>query len=123
MNLYNGGYVASYKGIFIGQKYDTPIHTIEKDNKKYLQYELIGLGEEHINVTKKWVNKDRKMFVVVEGKYKDEITDWENEININLEVDWRIYNRIDHAIKNGILTIILHEIINPEPEVIIVKKS
>ena len=107
----------SYESNFIGHRYDTPIYTIEKDNKKYLQYELIGLGKNHIKVEKKWVNKDRKMFIVVEGKYEDEETGWENDISINLEVDWRIYNKIEYSISNGILTIILHEKINDEPDI------
>jgi hypothetical protein len=121
LNSYShtGGFIMSYEGDFVGQRYDTPIHIVEKDNKKYLQYELIGLGKEHITIEKKWVNKDRKMFVVVEGKYKDEETGWENEININLEVDWRIYDKVEYSIKDGILTIVLFEILNEEPDVCI----
>lgn len=102
--------------VFINE-YDTPIHTIEKDNCKIMQYELIGLNKNHIIVKKNFVNKTKTLFVIVEGKYKDELTGWENNINIKLEVDHFIYNKVTWAIQDGILTIVLHEIINKEPEV------
>lgn len=95
--------------------YDHPIKTVEKDNKKYLQYELIGLNASHIKVNKQFVNKTKTLYVTVEGKYKDEVTGFENEINIKLDVDYKVYNKVTYKIEDGILTIVLHEIINDEP--------
>lgn len=105
------------KGCFAqwGNTYDTPIKTVEKDNKKYLQYELIGLNASHIKVNKQFVNKTKTLYVTVEGKYKDEVTGFENEINIKLDVDYKVYNKVTYKIEDGILTIVLHEIINDEP--------
>lgn len=97
--------------------YDSPMKVVEKDNKKYLQYELIGLNASHITVKKNFVNKTKTLFVTVEGKYKDEVTGFENEINIILNVDYKIYSKVTYAIQDGILTIILHEIISPEPNI------
>jgi hypothetical protein len=97
--------------------YDTPIKTIETDNKKYLQYELIGLNASHIKVNKQFINKTKTLYVTVEGKYKDEVTGFENEINIKLDVDYKIYDKVTYKIADGILTIILHEIKNDEPVV------
>lgn len=96
--------------------YDHPIKIVEKDNKKILQYELIGLNAHHIKVNKQFVNKTKTLYVTVEGKYKDELTEFENEINIKLEVDYSIYNSVTWNIADGILTLILHEIINDEPQ-------
>ena len=98
-------------------QYDHPISTVEKDNKKYLQYELIGLNETHLKVQKKFINKSRELFITVKGEFKDEVTGWENEIKIELEVDWEEYNKVTWSVKDGILTIVLHEVINKEPEV------
>lgn len=95
--------------------YDHPINVVEKDNKKILQYELIGLNESHIEVKKEWVNKTRELFLVVVGKFTDEITGWENEINIREKIDWRIYDNIDWVIKDGILTVFLDEILHDQP--------
>ena len=111
------GKVIVGESILSNNEYDNPINTIEKDNKKYLQYELIGLNSKHIKVEKKFVNRTRELFVIVTGKFKDEVTGWENDININLRVDWRVYDKVTYNIQDGILTIILHEIINDEPEV------
>ncbi len=97
------------------KSYDHPINTVEKDNKKYLQYELIGLNASHIKVNKQFVNKTKTLYVTVEGKYKDEVTGFENEINIKLDVDYKVYNKVTYKIEDGILTIVLHEIINDEP--------
>jgi len=116
----NGGFISNIEAIFKGNtnnEYNNPINTIEKDNKKYLQYKLIGLNSKNIKVEKKFVNKTRELFVIVTGKFKDEVTGWENDININLRVDYRIYDEVTYNIQDGILTIILHEIINEEPEV------
>ena len=107
----------SMLSINTNNEYDNPINTIEKDNKKYLQYELIGVNSKHIKVEKKFINKTRELFVIITGKFKDEVTGWENDININLRVDYRIYDEVTYNIQDGILTIILHEIINEEPEV------
>lgn len=105
------------KGCFAqwGNTYDHPIKTVEKDNKKYIQYELIGLNASHIKVNKQFVNKTKTLYVTVEGRYKDEVTGFENEINIKLDVDYKVYNKVTYKIEDGILTIVLHEIINDEP--------
>jgi len=123
MNNMNNMVDKIFGGVIVGEsilsnnEYDNPINTIEKDNKKYLQYELIGLNSKHIKVEKNFINKTRELFVIVTGKFKDEVTEWENNININLRIDYRIYDKITYNIQDGILTIILHEIINEEPEV------
>jgi hypothetical protein len=129
---YNTGGIVNYSGITYtslandfqkeylakwDKEYDHPINTVEKDNKKYLQYELIGLNASHITIKKNFVNKTKTLYVTVEGKYKDEVTGFENEINIKLDVDYKTYNKVTWKIEDGILTIVLHEIKNDEPVV------
>jgi hypothetical protein len=63
---------------------DEPIFEHEKNGIKYLQYELIGLGEEHIHVEKEFLNKEKQTFLNVKGEFKDADTGFENEINIHL---------------------------------------
>jgi hypothetical protein len=111
----NSAYLDTFS-IFFDNK-DHPIKTIEKDNKKILQYELIGLNGSHITVKKNFVNKTKTLNVTVEGKYIDELTGFENEINIELPVDYNIYNKVTWKIADGILTIIFHEVINEVPDV------
>jgi len=55
------GKVIVGESIFIpNNDYDQPINIVEKDNKKYLQYELIGLNSKHIKVEKKFINRTRE---------------------------------------------------------------
>jgi hypothetical protein len=117
---YNGGIASSSTvTLNIDNLYDNPINTVEKDNKKIFQYELIGLNKNHITVKKDFVNKTKTLYITVEGKYEDEVTGWKNNINIKLGVDYNIYNKVSWNIKDGILNIILHEIKNDEPEVVL----
>lgn len=100
---------------------DSPFNTIEKNNCKILQYELIGLNENHITIKKNFINKTKTLFLIVKGEYEDELTGWKNDINIKLEVDYSIYNKVSWSIQDGILNIILHEIPNEEPDVVLEK--
>ena len=98
---------------------DNPFSIVEKDNCKILQYELVGLNKHHITVQKEFVNKTKTLYVTVEGKYEDRLTGWKNDINIKLQVDYNLYNKVTWNIQDGILNVILHEIVNEEPEFIV----
>lgn len=100
---------------------DRPFNTIERNNCKILQYELIGLNENHITIKKNFINRTKTLFLIVKGEYEDELTGWKNDIDIKLEVDYSIYNKISWSIQDGILNIILYEIPNEEPAVALEK--
>lgn len=114
---------ATVDGVFTYADYDRPFITVEKNNCKILQYELIGLNENHITVKKEFINKTKELFLIVTGEYEDELTGWKNDINISLRIDYSIYNKVTWSVKDGILNIILHEIINEEPDVRLEKLS
>mgnify|MGYP000880629168 CR=1 FL=1 len=99
-----------------GNKYDTPIETIERNCQKILQYELIGLGRDHIAIDTDLVNKTKELYLTEKGEFIDDLTGFENDINIRLKIDTDIYCSYDYKIENGILTIILFEKINNIPE-------
>lgn len=98
--------------------YNTPFNVVEKDNKKIMQYESIGLNSNHIDIEEKFINKTNIMHVSIKGKYEDELTGFKNKINIQLEVDGNIYNKVTWNVKNGILNVILHETKRTQPEVV-----
>ncbi len=100
---------------------DRLFNTIERNNCKILQYELIGLNENHITIKKNFINRTKTLFLIVKGEYEDELTGWKNDIDIKLEVDYSIYNKISWSIQDGILNIILYEIPNEEPAVALEK--
>ena len=114
---------ATVDEVFTYDDYDRPFNTVEKNNCKILQYKLIGLNENHITVKKEFINKTKELFLIATGEYEDELTGWKNDINISLRIDYSIYNKVTWSIKDGILNIILHEIINEEPDVRLEKLS
>lgn len=95
--------------------YDNPIHTVEKDNKKIMLYELIGLNKEHIKVETEFINKTKTTYLNITGEFVDELTGWKNEINIHERIDTDIYCGYETNIKDGILTVVLYETINHKP--------
>ena len=96
--------------------YDHPIKEVQKDNKRILQYELIGLSENDLTVKKEFLNRQKETYLNVTGSYKDELTEFENDISIHLYIDTDTYDSYDCHIENGILTITLYEIINEQPK-------
>ena len=96
--------------------HDHPIKEVQKDNKRILQYELIGLSENDLTVKKEFLNRQKETYLNVTGSYKDELTEFENDISIHLYIDTDTYDSYDCHIENGILTITLYEIINEQPK-------
>jgi hypothetical protein len=93
-----------------------PMTTTEKNNSKIYQYNAIGLNKNSITVNKKFINKTKTLTVEVKGEFKDEVTEFKNNFQVNLSVDYSIYNKVSWKLKDGILTITLFEILNDEPE-------
>ena len=106
-----------YDSIWYGSnnRYDTPIYTIEKDCTKIMLYELIGLSEEMLKIETEFINKTKETYININGEFEDKLTGWKNNINIHQRIDTEVYSYYDCNIKDGILTIILHEIINERP--------
>lgn len=96
-------------------EYDHPFNEIEKHRAKFLQYELIGIGEEDVKIETEFINKTKQIFLNVKGEIEDKITGWKNDINIHLEIDTSIYNSYSCKFNNGLLTIMLKEIVNEKP--------
>jgi hypothetical protein len=110
----------SYQGVKVMGKnnmnYDTPIMECEKDCKKFLQYELIGLGFENITDEVEFVNKTETTYLTIKGTYEDEDTDFTNEINIRIPIDTKVYCAYDLRMNNGLLTVVLYEIVKDRPQ-------
>ena len=94
---------------------DRPIVDIEKDRKRILQYELIGLSESDVTVEIETINKTKQTFMNVKGNYEDGQTGFKNDINIRLPIDRAIYANVTWKVSDGILTIVLFEVLNLIP--------
>lgn len=97
------------------QEEDTPIHKWEGNNKLIMLYELIGLGEEDVEMWVEFENKTKQMFLCCLGEFYDETTSWKNDISFRLPINTDIYDSYEWNIKDGILYVTLNEIINEVP--------
>lgn len=95
---------------------DHPIKIVEKDNKKYILYEVIGLSARDIKVEKEFVNKTKTTALNITGNMELKDLEFENEINAKIYIDTDIYEKYDYSIVNGILVVTLYEKINEAPE-------
>jgi hypothetical protein len=95
---------------------------LEKDNLKIYQYFAVGFNESNIRVYKDFINKSKVLKVSVKGDINNDFTEFKNKLDISIDVDYNIYNKVTWTIQDGLLYITLHEIINEEPNVELVKE-
>ena len=62
------------------------------------------------------MNKTRETFLVIKGQYANESIGFENDINVRLKIDTKVYNGYTVFIDNGMVQVTLYEIPNEEPE-------
>ena len=96
--------------------YDTPINVKEIDSTKVLLYEAWGIPKGFITYSKEFVNKTRETFLVIKGQYANERIGFENDINVRLKIDTKVYNGYTVFVDNGMIQVTLYEIPNEEPE-------
>ena len=104
-----------YGCMFIGNEYNTAIRTIEKDNNKILVFNALGIPRENIEYKTEFVNKSKESYLVVQGSIELKDLNYENGINIRMKIDTDIYDGYDVYIENGLVFVILHEIVNEAP--------
>lgn len=95
--------------------YDTPVITKELNKDKVMLYEAWGIPRENITYKAEFVNKTREMYLNVVGKHEMSQIGFENEINIHLPIDTKIYDGYQVIINDGMVMIILNEIENEAP--------
>lgn len=99
------------------EEYDSPIHVFERDNMLCYFYEAIGISKDNLEITEEFINKTKEFYVKVKGQYFDCIAEWDNDLNVRIKVDSNIYDRYDVTAENGIIRVILYEIINERPNI------
>lgn len=97
-------------------QYDRPVVVKEVDNKKFLLYEAWGIPKSLITHKTEFINKTKKTYLNVNGKFEDQHLGFENDINIHLPIDTDIYDGFEVLVEDGMVMIVLHEIKNEEPE-------
>lgn len=104
-----------YECMFFNNEYNTAIRTIEKDNNKILVFNALGIPKENIEYKTEFINKSKESYLVIQGKVELKDINYENGINVCVRIDTNIYDGYEVKIEDGLITVILHEIINEVP--------
>lgn len=96
-------------------EYNNPIKTIEKNNTKILVFNAAGIPNENIKYETEFVNKTKELYLVVKGAVEMTDIDYKNEVNIREKIDTSIYEGYDVNVKDGLIFVGLHEIVNEVP--------
>ena len=114
----NGNYISfekEYECMFFSNEYNTAIRTIEKDNNKILVFNALGIPRENIEYRTEFVNKSKESYLVIQGKVELKDINYENGISICVRIDTDIYDGYEVKIEDGLIRVVLHEIINEVP--------
>lgn len=104
-----------YECMFYENDYDRPVVEKELNGDKVLLYEAWGIPKNLITYSTEFINKTKQTYLNVSGKYEDSELGFENDINVHLFVDTKIYDGYEVHIEDGMVSIILHEIKNEAP--------
>lgn len=85
-----------------------------KTEKIYI-YNAVGIPRENIKYETEFVNRTKETYLNIKGEYKNEVIGLENEINVHLLIDTDIYDKYEVNFHDGLVFVVLHEIINEKP--------
>lgn len=78
-------------------------------------YNATGIPRENIKYETEFVNRTKETYLNITGEETIEVLDFRNKINVHLFIDTNIYDGYEVHIMNGLVHVILHEIINEQP--------
>lgn len=104
-----------YECMFYENDYDRPVVEKELNGDKVMLYEAWGIPKYLITYSTEFVNKTKQTYLNVIGEYKDPDLGFENDLNIHLLIDTKIYDGYEVHIEDGLVTVVLHEIKNEAP--------
>ena len=78
-------------------------------------YNAIGIPKENIKYETEFVNRTKETYLNIKGEYKVEDIGFENEIDVHLLIDTNIYDKYEVEFHDGLVIVVLHEIINEKP--------
>ncbi len=86
------------------------IELSDANRTKTYTKKIPGVSAENVSVSKRWVNRTKSLYIDVVIHRGDEVE------TCGFQVDTYIYNKYEYSVKDGVLTITLHEIVNEEPQ-------
>lgn len=83
-------------------------------DKMYI-YNAIGIPKENIKYETEFVNRTKETYLNIKGEHKVEDIGFENDIDVHLLIDTNIYDKYEVEFHDGLVIVVLHEIINEKP--------
>ncbi len=78
-------------------------------------YNATGIPKENIKYETEFVNRTKEIYLNIKGEHKAENIGFENEINVHLFIDTDVYDKYEVEFHDGLVFVMLHEIINEKP--------
>ena len=88
---------------------------VQVGTDKIYIYNAIGIPKENIKYETEFVNRTKETYLNIKGEYKVEDIGFENEIDVHLLIDTNIYDKYEVEFHDGLVIVVLHEIINEKP--------
>lgn len=87
--------------------------TAQAGTYKIYIYNALGIPKKNINYKTEFINRTKQTYLNIKGEYKD--IGFENKINVHLFINTDIYNKYEVRFQDGLVFVVLHEIINKKP--------
>lgn len=101
--------------VIMGNEYTTPYLKKQNGTDKIYIYKAEGIPRENIKYETEFVNRTKETYLNITGEETIEVLDFHNKINVHLFIDTDVYDGYEVHIMNGLVHVILHEIINEQP--------
>lgn len=82
---------------------------------KIVVYNATGIPKENIKYETEFVNRTKETYLNINGEHKAEDIGFKNEIDVHLLIDTNIYDKYEVEFHDGLVFVMLHEIINEKP--------
>lgn len=93
--------------------YTAAFRTAQAGTYKIYIYNALGIPKKNINYKTEFINRTKQTYLNIKGEYKD--IGFENKIKVHLFINTDIYNKYEVQFQDGLIFVVLHEIINKKP--------
>ena len=102
--------------------YTAAFRTAQAGTYKIYIYNALGIPKKNINYKTEFINRTKQTYLNIKGEYKAEDIGFENKINVHLFINTDVYDKYEVRFHDGLVFVVLHEIINKKPTLIDVSK-
>jgi hypothetical protein len=104
-----------YEYMFYETDYTRPVIEKELNGDKVMLYEACGIPNDLITYSTEFINKTKKTYLNISGKYEIQNLGFENDLNVHIFIDTDIYDGYEVLVNDGLVMVVLHEIKNEVP--------